>query len=122
MTSSSFTGSAAPPLPFLEVVLPPLPTVSNPSSSPASWAWPRPGASSSESSSDASDISSSVDSIFSLAAATPAAMEASSLWCLRSLCLIELNAFELVDENFFTVGLSAKTRSMTSSSLARHLK
>jgi len=36
--------------------------------------------------------------------------------------LIELNAFELVDENFFTVGLSAKTRSIVSSSLARHLK
>ena len=125
ITSRTSAGWApAPALSFLEVVLPPLPTVSKPSSSSSSSSSAAVcglAPSSSESESE-SDISSSVDSIFSRAAATPAAMTASSLWCLRSLCLIELNAFEFVDENFLMVGLSAKTASTESSRRARHRK
>ena len=121
ITSSTSAGLAPEPdVSFLDVVLPPLPTVSKPSSS-SSAAVCGLAPSSSESESE-SDISSSVDSIFSRAAATPAAMTGSSLWCLRSLCLIELNAFELVDENFLMVGLSAKTASTESSRRARHRK
>mmetsp|Transcript_1496 Transcript_1496/g.2326 ORF Transcript_1496/g.2326 Transcript_1496/m.2326 type:complete len:297 (+) Transcript_1496:1464-2354(+) len=76
----------------------------------------------SESESESDDSSSSVESIFSLAAATPVSITLSSLWCFLRRWRSALNALALVLDIFLMAGLLANMVSMFSSRLARARK